>query len=421
MIQRHLKPLIQDALRHFPVVAILGSRQVGKSTLVQDLRSDDWPARYVTLDDFALLDAAVRDPDGFVEGLDSPVILDEVQRAPDVLRSIKRVVDGKRKAGRFLLTGSANLLMLSSVSESLAGRVALFDLHPFSWSELARDNAPPSAIDRLFTCRTAKDLVASFSSGGKPTGRRAFTKRLLVGGYPDPALMKSGQARSLWFESYRRTYLERDLREIANVVKLPDFGRLLVAAAANTGRLLNTAGLSRDLGVPLNTVRRHLGLLETTFQVWTVRPYSANIRKRLVRTPKLYFSDTGLAAHLIAAENWETLDRQNRSGPMVETWAANELRKLTALAEKRTDIFFWRTHAGREIDFLLARGTALAGIEVKWSNRITNANIGAIESCREDTKGRLGLSVVLYAGANAFAINDHIAAVPLTTFFSSCA
>jgi len=417
MIPRHLQPLITDALGHFPVAAILGSRQVGKSTLARTLPSRAWPARYVTLDDFALLDAATRDPDGFIDGLELPVILDEVQRAPDVLRSIKRVVDRARKPGRFLLTGSANLLTMKSVSESLAGRVALFDLHPFSWSELARRESPPDSVDRLFECGTAGEFVASLDPK-TAMGRKAFTARVLAGGYPVPALMKSGRTRSQWFESYRRTYLERDLREITNVSSLPDFGRLLVAAAANTGRLLNTAELSRDLGVPLNTLRRHLGLLETTFQVWTVRPYSINIRKRLVKTPKLYFSDTGLAAHLTAADDWDALQTQNRAGPMVETWVAGELRKLTALSSKRTDMFFWRTHSGREVDFLLARGTGLAGIEVRWASRITPADIGAIEMCRDDLKGRLGLSVVLYSGKTAFALNDHVAAVPLTTFFS---
>ncbi|MHC5054798.1 MAG: ATP-binding protein [Planctomycetota bacterium] len=417
MIGRHIQPLIEDALRQFPVAAILGSRQVGKSTLAQELPSRAWPARYVTLDDFALLDAAAHDPDGFVDGLEPPVILDEVQRAPDVLRSIKRVVDRARKPGQFLLTGSANLLTLKSVSESLAGRVALFDLHPFSWSELARKKAPPDSVDRLFECKTAREFVASFAPKAA-TGHRAFTGRLLAGGYPVPALMKPGRARSQWFESYRRTYLQRDLREIANVARLHDFGRLLVATAANTGRLLNTAELSRDLGVPLNTVRRHLGLLETTFQAWTVRPYYANIRKRLVKTPKLYFSDTGLAAHLMAAEDWDTLQAQNRAGSMVETWVAAELRKLATLSRKRTDIHFWRTHSGREVDFLLARGTRLAAVEVKWARRIAGDDIGAIETCRADLKGRLGLSVVLYSGRTAFALNDHVAAVPLPAFFS---
>ena len=418
MIKRHLKPLILDALLDFPVVAILGARQVGKSTLAQDLSSDKWPARYLSFDDFALLEMARRDPDGFVDGLSLPVILDEVQRVPDLLQSIKRVVDKNRKPGSFLLTGSANLLTLRSVSESLAGRVALFELHPFSWPELNGFPSTPKVLDDLFECRTAKEFIGSLPTRAEPISRTDFAGRILAGGFPSPALMKKPASRTRWFNSYRQTYLERDLREVTNVIRLGDFHRLLVLAASNTGRLLNTAGISRDLGIPLSTVRRHLSVLETTYQVSMVMPYFVNIGKRLVKTPKLFFNDTGLASNLNMADDWETLEHQGRAGAMVETWAASELRKLAGLAGKQVEIYFWRTHAGREVDFLIARGGYLAAIEVKWSQKISNSDLSALESCRQDLKGRLGLAVILYAGENALALNDHIAAVPLWHFFT---
>lgn len=418
MIPRHIKPLVVEALRHFPVAAILGARQVGKSTLAQDLPARSWRARYLTLDEFALLEAAQRDPDGFVDGLAPPVILDEVQRAPEVLRSVKRVVDRERRPGLFLLTGSANLMTLKSVSESLAGRVALFELHPFSFSELARRASASRTLDLLFASATAKEFVQKLSRRKPPASRAEVTRRLLGGGYPVPSLMKPGRARKQWFESYRQTYLERDLRDVASILRLPDFGRLLRAVAVHTSTMLNTAALSRELGIPINTVRRYLGLMETTYQVFTVRPYFVNIKKRLVKTPKLYFSDTGMAAHLTVSEDWETLEAQGRAGAMVETWVAGELRKAVGLCERRTEIHYWRTHAGREVDFILARGEQLAAVEVKWGRRMAGSDLAGIKGCRDDLAGRLGLGVVLYSGEHAFALDDRTAAVPLGAFFN---
>jgi len=417
MIRRHLQPSIEESLKHFPVVAILGPRQVGKSTLAQMIPSKAWPARYITLDDLAVLDAAQADPDGLLEGLEFPVVLDEVQRAPDLLRAIKRMVDRNREPGQCLLTGSANLLTMQNVSETLAGRAVLLDLHPFSWAELQRREGPASSLDALFASRTAKELLSSFPKS-TPVPRRELMARILAGGYPTPALMPAGRPRSQWFESYRRTYLERDLRQVANIVRLPEFGRLLTTTALRSGQLVNATAFSRDLGVPLNTVRRHLGLLETTYQVWTVPPFHVNIGKRLVKTPKLYFTDTGLACHISGFDDWEHVERQGQAGAIVESWAASELRKLASLGAKRTEIYFWRTHAGREVDFLLARGDRLVAIEVKWMQRATAHDIGNIMACADDLKGRLGLAVILYAGESAIALNERVAAVPFGVFFA---
>jgi hypothetical protein len=417
MIRRHLKPLVAESLEHFPVVAILGPRQVGKSTLAQMLPSKRWPARYLTLDDMPLLDAALRDPDGFLEGLDFPVIVDEIQRAPDLMRSIKRVVDRDRKPGLCLLTGSANLLTLQKVSETLAGRVVLLDLHPFSWGELQRQPSPSLSLDALFASRTAKEFVARLPKSA-PVTRRDLIARIVSGGYPTPALMTAGRSRSQWFDSYRRTYLERDLRQVANIVRLPEFGRLLTTTALRSGQLLNATSFSRDLGVPLNTVRRHLDLLETTYQVWTVPPFHVNLGKRLVKTPKLYFTDTGLACHLCGFDDWEQVERQGQAGAVVETWVAGELRKLAGLGLKRTEIHFWRTHAGREVDFLIARGDRLVAIEVKWTQRVTAHDIGNILACSEDLQGRLGLAVILYSGPTTVVLNERVVAVPFGAFFA---
>ncbi len=417
MLKRHLKSLILESLKYFPVAAILGPRQVGKSTLAQNLLSKQWPAKYYSLDDFSLLSAATRDPDGFIEGLDQPAVLDEIQRAPGLLRSIKRTVDQNRKPGLFLLTGSANLMTLRKVSESLAGRIALFQLHPFSWSELSRHAVPPDTLENLFASPDTKTFLKLFASSETRRPRNKLAENILAGGYPAPALMKPGRIRSQWFDSYRQTYLERDLREIVHILNLSDYGRLLIAAAARTGQLLNMAEISRQLGIPLNTLKRYIGLLETTYQIWTLPPYYANINKRLIKTPKLYFNDTGLAASLMAFEDWAMFEKQGHAGALVETWVANELRKLIALSSRRTDLFFWRTHAGREVDFILARGGRLIAIEVKWSQSLRGTDLAGLENCRNDLKKQLGLSVILYTGQKVLALNDHMVAIPILMFF----
>ena len=204
MIRRHLQARILDSLRHFPVVLVTGARQVGKSTLVQALAQGDWQARYLTLDDRAVLDTALRDPDGLIAGIPAPLVLDEVQRAPDLLRAIKLGVDRDRKPGQYLLTGSANLMTLKTVSESLAGRLALHELHPFSWSELAQAK-PPTTLRDLFEIKDVKLLLSRWPRRTASGHRGAIERLILSGGFPTPALMDSEAARHEWFAAYRQT------------------------------------------------------------------------------------------------------------------------------------------------------------------------------------------------------------------------
>lgn len=417
MIRRHLYELILESLQDFPVVLLTGARQVGKSTLAQALPSERWPAAYLTLDDRAILDAALRDPDGFVTGTPPPVIIDEVQRAPDLLRAIKRVVDRDHKPGQYLLTGSANLMTLKTVSESLAGRVALHELHPFSWTEWAGREPPTNILRGLFECEDSKDILLRLPRSFVADRREEIKERILAGGYPTPALMKSARSRTRWFEGYRQTYLERDLRDMANLEHLPDFNRLLILSALRSGQLINYSDLSRDLGLPFTTLRRYMGLLELSYQVFLIRPYFANIGKRIVKTPKLYFGDTGMACHLAVVENWSVLERQGRTGALVETWVAGELRKLLSLYDHRMQLMFWRTHTGQEVDFLIERGEELVAIEVKWSQQIDARDLASLYSCSRDLGKRIRLSLVLYPGNNTVAFDAQTIAIPMSVFF----
>lgn len=416
MVRRHLSNLVLQSLQDFPVVLLIGARQVGKSTLTKELAKGPWPARYMTLDDRAVLDVALTNPDGMVQGLDLPVVLDEVQKAPDLLRSVKLAVDRDRRAGMFLLTGSANVLTMSSVSETLAGRVAVHQLHPFSWNE-SRNLGPSTWLEEIFAVKDAKGLLGKLPRDRLPGRTKEMQDFILRGGYPDPCLMKNLASRNTWFESYRQTYLERDVRDLASIAHVPDFNRLLVTLALRTGQMLNFSSLSRDVGLPVSTLRRYFNILEETFQVFRVAPYHANAGKRVVKTPKAYLSDTGMACHLADADDWPTLQRRNQAGAMLETWAAGELRKLIALGPTRTGLYYWRTRDGREVDFVLERGGRVAGLEVKQAARVDQHDVAGLAACRDSLGKNWHMGIILYGGTEVVPIDKMTVAVPFDLFF----
>ena len=418
MIRRYLQDPILESLKHFPVVLLTGARQVGKSTLAQALIEAKWKATYFTLDDRTVLDAALRDPDGFVNGLPVPAVIDEVQKAPDLLRAIKRSVDQNRKPGQYLLTGSANIMTLSAVSESLAGRIALHTLHPFCWPEFL-GKPEPMILKDLFGGIDSKQLLRKYPPTSQKDYKPPLIERILKGGYPPAVLMESDQAREQWFSSYRQTYLERDLLNIKSVENLPDFNRLLSLAALRTGRLLNLSDLSREARLPFTTLRRYMNLLEVTYQISLIRPYFTHLGKRLVKTPKLYFNDTGMAAHLIGINEWKALENQGHSGPMVETWVACELTKLMPVLDHRFRLYFWRTQGGQEVDFLIERAGKLVAIEVKWGHRIDESDIRNLDRLSQDLKQKLLFSVILYSGVEAVPYGPKMIAMPFPVFFGT--
>lgn len=413
MIRRHLQETLERSLGQFPAVLLIGARQVGKSTLAQALAQGDWPARYVTLDQRTTLDAALLDPDGFVRELGTPVVIDEVQRAPDLLRAIKLQIDRDRKPGRYLLTGSANLLGLDAIPETLAGRMAVHRLHPFSFSERQGQGRPP-LMDLLFTSESAGKLVESLQGQAETAN---LEQSILAGGYPTPALMDDDAMRATWFDSFRQTYIDRDLRELAQISNLPEFGRLLTTLANRTAQMLNASGLSRDIGLPTTTLRRYLNLLQLTFQLELLPAFAANRPKRLVKTPKAYFTDTGIAAHLSALSAWDDVERRQLVGPLLETWVHAELRKLLALQAPQPELSFWRTRTDHEVDFLVERGGEVVGLEVQWSGTLDRRQLRALDACRETLGSRWRLGVLLHGGTEAVAIDEHTAVIPIAHAF----
>lgn len=416
MIRRYLHDHILLSLKYFPVVLLTGARQVGKSTLAQDLIETSWPATYFTLDDRSILDTVLRDPDGFVHGLPTPAVIDEVQKAPDLLRAIKREVDRSRRPGQYLLTGSANVMTLTTISETLAGRIALHTLHPFCLPEFL-GRPMPTILNKLFAGMDAKKLLKSYSRKVAKECKEQLKDFILKGGYPPPALMDSALARRQWFSSYRQTYIERDLLNIKAIENLPDFNRLISLAALRSGRLLNLSDLARETGLPFSTLRRYMNLLEVTYQVFFMRPYFSHLGKRLIKTPKLYFNDTGMACHIMGAYDWQTLDNQGNIGPIVETWVASELLKLTSVLDHQYRLYFWRTHTGNEVDFLIERAGKLVALEIKWSHRIDEQSIKNLNQLAQELKDKLVFSIFLYSGDETIPLNPKTVAMPFPIFF----
>jgi len=403
---RGLEAVVERALRAFPVVILTGARQTGKTTLVRHLPSAP-PRTFRTLDDLRVLEQAEREPDLLVHDAER-LTLDEVQRAPDLLRAVKRAVDERRRAGRFLLTGSANLLLMRRVSETLAGRAIYLRLCGFTEAEKAGSGtpAPWSELLAAADAEAARRLLTS-----RPSWPGRWWEAAHEGGYP-PVLALSRTERSQWFEGYVATYLERDLQQVAAISALADFRRLLRIAALRLGGLLNQADLARDAALTRPTAHRYLGLLDISFQARLLPAYAVNPTKRLVKSPKLYWSDTGLAAHLAGLADAEELRTGLRCGAFLENLILNELDAWRECVAPRPQVFYWRTSTGVEVDFVVEQQGRLLPIEVKAATRATAADAAGVERfLTEHRRARVGL--VVHAGAELYALSPRVVAVPV--------
>ena len=383
-----------------PVTVLTGARQTGKSTLAQELGGP--LRRYRSLDDFDVLDAARRDPDSLLGGSDA-ITLDEVQRAPDLLLAVKRTVDRNRRPGRFLLTGSADLLLMRQVSESLAGRAGYVTLRPMTRSEVDGQGRCGSWEELLDTPEEEwLDLVAAEPK--RPLDWRGFAR---CGGFPTPALhLNTADARADWFEGYQRTYLERDLRALAQITALPDFRRLMRIGSLRLGQLINQTRMGRDAALPQPTVRRWLNLLETSYLLVAVPPYSVNRTKRLVKSPKLYWCDVGLALDLSGGEP---------AGAHLENIVLNDLvawRDARPAGQGRAEVFFWRTTLGEEVDFVVEAGDRLLPIEVKATTSPRFRDAEGLRAFQAEYGDSARPGLLLHAGTEVSWIGSGVLAAP---------
>ncbi len=398
MLPRLVVPSLADRLGVMPAVVVTGARQTGKSTLAQELTPGT--RRFLTLDDLDVLDAARRDPDALVGGT-QPVTLDEVQRAPDLLHAVKRAIDRQRRPGQFLLTGSANLLLMEKVSESLAGRASYLTLWPLTrreqlglgrggcWEELL--GTPDEHWPELLAAQPEQ-----------PESWPALARR---GGFPIPAVqLATERERAVWFDGYVRTYLERDLLGLSAISGLPDFRRLMRAACHRLGQLVNQTDLGRDVALPQPTVRRYLNLLETSYLLVRIPPFAVNRTKRLIKSPKLYWADTGVALHL--AQGAEP------GGAHLENIVLHDLLAWRDARLDYADIFHWRTTLGEEVDFVIETGDGLLPIEVKATTRPRLRDSAHLRTFRAEYGEQSRAGLLLHTGDIIEWITPDVLAAP---------
>jgi len=406
LIPRLSAKRVADALKDTPVVMVTGPRQAGKTTLVQEFVDDK--RRYVTLDDDTVLAGARGDPAAFLRGMDRAVI-DEVQRAPELLRAIKQSVDGDRRAGRFLLTGSANVLALPRVSESLAGRMEVVTLLPLSLAEMR--GTKPSFLQNAFAGKIGKtsDLLVGDD----------LTSAVLTGGYPEMLSRNDPKRRQAWAREYVRAIVQRDVRDIAEVDKLDRMTRLFQILAQHSGRLVNLSQIGGQIGLDDKTVGKYVAILEQLFIMRRVEPWFRNRLKRLLKTPKVHFIDSGLLAAILGATAGRIASDRAILGPLLEAFVFSEIAKQIEWFDEPCTLHHYRDKDQDEVDLIVEDGTgAILGVEVKAAASVTGADFKGLKKLAGACGNDFNLGVVLYDGAQVVPFGERMFAAPVSCLWA---
>ena len=406
MYPRFVERRAEEALADTPVVLIVGPRRAGKTTLARKMADEG--RTYITLDDRTVLDAALSDPNGFIRGLDRAII-DEIQRAPDLLLAIKRSVDEDHRAGRFLLTGSANVMTLPRVADSLAGRIETIRMLPLARAEIA--GTAPTFLERLFEGRLERERKAVIGDD--------LVRLALLGGFPEAIERESERRRQAWARSYLTSVLTRDLRDIAEIERLAELPKFVRLLAEYSGRLVNYSQFGSEIDVSHKTGQRYVALLEQVFLVSTLQPWYTNALKRIAKTPKLHFLDSGL----LAAVRGLSFDRvradRGELGAVLESFVFSEVLKLMTASDLQLAAYHFRDRQMREVDIVLERADGtIAGIEVKAAATVTSRDFAGLRTLAEACKERFACGVVLYDSADFVPFGDKLAAAPLSCLWA---
>ena len=399
---RYIEPVLNAALADTPVVCLLGPRQVGKSTLVQQLKPKQ---AYISFDDQNLLDAARNDPIGFVQGLPEPVILAEVQRVPELMPAIKSVVDNKRTPGRFLLTGSANLLLLPRVQESLAGRVEVVLLNPLS--EMEKRGGKNSLLESLLAGAIKTKISA------RQDIVQGIAEAICSGGYPEPNARAASRARQ-WYRQYLNAIIQRDVKDIAAIRDENDLLRLMELLAYRTANLLNISNLSSDLGRDRETTEKYISILERLFLIRRLPAWHRSNAKRLIKTPKVHVIDSGLAAMLnrLKIEDWQSQSRD--FGALLESFVVQQLISQAGWVDSDLTFFHYRDKEKVEVDLVIEQGRKVWAVEVKRAASVHKKDGAGLAKIAAQAGKNFEGGILLYSGAHCLPLKvDKCIAVPM--------
>jgi len=401
-LPREITNSITSALDDMPVVVLTGMRQTGKSTFLQQ-QAELHGRKYVTLDDFAQLAAARENPDGFIE-TDEPLTIDEAQRCPELFVAIKRAVDRNRVPGKFILSGSANFLLMKNISESLAGRAAYFNLHPFTRRELKAQLRKKPFIRKFFEKQTITGL---------PEVSPIPLDEIIKGGMPSVCL-GSLQNTINWFKGYEHTYLDRDIRDLSRIGNIIPFRGLLHLAALRTSGILSISELGRDARLTSSTVSSYLSIMEVSCIFYRLAPYLKNPASRLIKSPKFYIGDSGLACYLAGKDD---LSDDPLKGAMVETYAAQNIVGIIDSTWPQANLYFWNIQGRHEVDFIIEAGNKCIAIEVKSSARWEQDDLSGLKSFVAATP-HCAAGILAYNGSTAVNLGGKLWAIPIGLILS---
>jgi hypothetical protein len=404
---RYSEAPLREALQDTPVVLIHGSRQCGKTTLAQTI-GGELGYRYISFDDDNQLQAAKADPVGFVQTLPEKVILDEIQRAPELFTSIKASVDQNRQPGRFILTGSANVMLLPKLADSLAGRMEILRLRPLARYEIAGEKS--AFFQQLFQ----SDLSEAINANGISRLGASLADIICQGGYPAAIARRTEKRRTNWYRDYSTALIQRDIRDISNIRNLDSLPKLLSLAASQTARLFNATDLAAPFAISRPTIREYLALLEQIFLIEQLQPWHSNRLSRLVKTPKLHLSDTGLASALLGINSQNLWQDKTLLGQLLETFVYQELRKHADWYDDELRFYHYRDKDKVEVDIIIERGQQLAGIEIKAAATITQGDFKGLNKLKNVSGKQFAAGLVFYDGDSILPFGERLFAVPLS-------